>query len=225
MIERVGGLLRLSDERGPLFTCEGEHELGVVRWMEDRARGLAVLKAVEAPTGLFPPLTWRCDVKVCGLNGTTRALKSRGDLVYAGDRMWFHVMNTSPRGSPSLYVNLIEIGVTGALLIVNQSQPTGVELPWGRTHVVGRRRGAPEGIEVSWPRGVDGSRARAVTLLLIASTTPLDLRVMSKNVARPDDSTRSANSAGVEGCLRDPPPFRWDVRRFCYDLHPERQGA
>jgi hypothetical protein len=148
---------------------------GVVRAVEvlARAQALRELEGGEEParTEDWLDVEWG---QV--LSGRERRLRAAGACLHTGARIYVRLHN---RGRARLHVSIFDVGVAGGITLLNTSQPSGVVLRPGRVETLGSRSdGALLGLELEWPAGVPREGERPESLVIIASETPMDLRLL-----------------------------------------------
>jgi hypothetical protein len=137
-------------------------------------------------------------------SGRPMQLPALGSCLRAGDRLFLRLRN---RGGSRLHVSVFDVGVSGAVTLLNTSQPSGWVMRPGAEELLGARHdGVWEGLELQWPSAVPRDGARPESLVFIASDGPVDLRMLETS------SNRGAWSA--------PPPLKYAVKRIGFWLDP-----
>ena len=179
-----------------------------------------------AREGLAPPtMEWGL-VK----NGERHPFDSPASLCQ-GDSFYVRICNTA---KVEMYVSIFDIGVSGKISLLSSSHPSGVYLPCGEEYVLGEDEfGILEGIPVYWPDTVPQDAPRKESLMLIASDSPQDLRVLESDGTgrhRGEDTSRLQQMIAhvTEGGIRDAKPpsvsLRYNVRWIDFQLAPDMQG-
>ncbi len=220
-VDRFGTMMQLADADGPLSPPRPIQPFGAIDmadWLSAIARADRTYSVI-AEQGQRPLLAVQTEIVVAQQNSEQQRLRPQGDVVVEGSRMWFSLRNTAKRGGLTVFVNLLEFGVSKTLQIVNQSQPAGIELSPNREVTLGNRLGMPKGLQVAWPTSVTREHMRAVTIAVVMSTQPLDLRGMCSS------QTRSIFESGVRGEGSAQPPkaqqMVWNATCFTYFLEPK----
>jgi hypothetical protein len=95
-----------------------------------------------------------------------------GERLYVGERISVSLTNS---GNVDLYVGLLDIDTAYQVIPLNSDEPSGWRLQPGATKVVGTEKG----VALKWDDGVPKDGERPETLLVIASTEPVDLRPLA----------------------------------------------
>jgi hypothetical protein len=155
--------------------------LEVVRALELLARAQA-LRELEPADDSNQLLDW-LEVewgRVAG--GREVRLPTAGACLREGERLYVRFRN---RGPSRLYVSIFDVGIGGRITLMNTSQPSGLVLGRGRTEVLGARPdGSLVGLELEWPAAVPREGERPESFVVIASETPVDLRLLETSVPR-----------------------------------------
>jgi hypothetical protein len=96
-----------------------------------------------------------------------------GEVLHPGDRVFFEVRNQAPAGGPSVFVNVFDVGLSSKITLMNTSEPSGIELPAGKSYVFGKNpvSGAP-GLQLTWPKMLPAGGQRPETIIAIFSDRP-----------------------------------------------------
>lgn len=188
----------------PEGIAEGVHRLEILamaqemRSMEDGA-GESFLEArLELEWGLVR-------------DGMARPASPVGALLREGERVYIRLRN--PCRVP-LFASVFDVGVSGQIALLSQSQPSGINLRPGETEVLGRRfTGRWEGLLLVWPEDVPRTGARLETVVVVVSDTPQDLR------ARETQGTRALAQAPFERA------GAYAVQRFSFWLSPSASST
>jgi hypothetical protein len=99
--------------------------------------------------------------------------------VREGDRIYVRVRNG---GAATVWVSIIDIGLTGKITILTKGAPGGWECRHGESYTFGedRRQGVITGARLTWPTGFDPAHARPETLLVVVTSAPQDLRALEQ---------------------------------------------
>ncbi len=101
-------------------------------------------------------------------------LAPAGEALFTGDRICLDVDNRSER---TLWVNILDIGVSYQVARMTRSAHEGIELVAGARYTLGRdTRGRAVGIRLSWSDVVPRDGPRLESLLVIVTGRPLDVR-------------------------------------------------
>ena len=153
----------------------------VVRAVELQARAQALLELESASAGErledWLDIEWG---RV--LIGRASRLPTAGACLHVGERIYLRLRN---RGRVRLHVSVFDVGIGGGITLLNTSQPSGLVLGPERLETLGfRPDGTPVGLELEWPAAVPREGARPESLVIIASDTPVDLRLLETSGTR-----------------------------------------
>jgi len=228
-----GGLLGVENEIGVPVTTPVASPLRAVKLLENmaRARALRGLESGRGPYALDQPfdLEWGRAV-----NGVKAPLAGEDAVIHQGDRIFAEVVN---RGRKRLYVNIIDIGATYNIVVLNRSQLSGVPIEPGEAYCLGRRAyGGLRGCCIGWPQAApaDGV-ARPETLVVIVSDQPQDLTMVETGFAHRDfglsslqrlmGSVQSAAKRDIMLEEAETADVRFALRFVEFDLHPDPRPA
>jgi hypothetical protein len=193
------GTLSVRDRIGPLHPPRAGEGLGVVQVAED-LKILAQASQLRRLVGT-PWCAFRADVDVeWGLvvDGERRPLDS-GVVVHHGEKIYVRVHN---RSSTTVYVSMVDIGVSGKIAVLTKGAPSGWEVPQGESYTFGedRRAGVLTGSTVKWPEGLDAAFGRPETILVVVTSDPQDLRPLEQpGLVR--DRTRGAVASPLQDMI------------------------
>ncbi|MFI5707056.1 caspase domain-containing protein [Kribbella sp. NPDC051620] len=129
-------------------------------------------------------------------DGQEERLPRAGALLFAdGDeRVFFRLRNN---GDQARFVSLIDIGVASGIAVLNKSDLSGVRLAPGASYTYGWNDDLRqlEGVEMTWPGGVETTVARPETVLALISDGPVDVGVLQQRGVR-DAGRRDRGVAG-----------------------------
>ncbi|MGI5244965.1 caspase family protein [Dactylosporangium sp. CA-139066] len=169
------GRLTLHDRLGPLHPprlANGDGIGDLLRSLKVLGQATHLRGLVQSPSGaLHAPVTIEWGLVEAG---QARPLEPAGETVAAGGRIYVTVRN---KGLETVYVSLLDIGVSGGITVLTRSSPAGRELSSGETYTFGRDERSNEllGAGLSWPRGLEPRHARDETLLVVVTSDRLDL--------------------------------------------------
>jgi hypothetical protein len=108
-----------------------------------------------------------------------------GALVHAhpDERIFFRLRND---GDDTVYVSLIDIGISSRISVLTAADPEGVRLAAGESYPFGWNEDAGRltGVEVTWPESVDKTFARPETVMVIISDGCVDVSVLQQQGVR-----------------------------------------
>jgi hypothetical protein len=105
------------------------------------------------------------------------------DSVIEDDRVYIKLVNN---GSEAIHVWVFDINVVGRIARVSKSSPKGIDLPPGRHEVLGLRWPGPVyGLPVSWPKAMPRTQPLEETLLLLLTSSPVDLNHLADSLDQP----------------------------------------
>lgn len=110
-------------------------------------------------------------------------LRSGGAVLHEGERVYVRVRN---EGRQSVYVSLVDIGVSARIALLTNFSPSGVRLSPGEEYVLGfdDLDGRLVGVPLIWPTGVPRSGSRLETILAIVTSAPQDVGLLQQEGIR-----------------------------------------
>lgn len=167
----------IHDSAGPLHeprTAVSSVVADLTRFARARA-----LRSLTEPVGLA--LGEPVEIRFGRVSeGTTTALPLSGATVHSGQSLCVEVRNRSR--SSTVYVSLLDVGVSGQISSLYPSSPSGLRLDPGVSYVFGtddHTRALP-GMEVSWPESVPATGPRDETIVVLVTTEPTDTRLLEQ---------------------------------------------
>lgn len=116
-------------------------------------------------------------------DGCTKSLRAQDARVDAGARLYLSARSHDPL---RLYLNLLLVDLDGAIRHLHPADPEGIELCAGQTYTLGLDLvGQLHGHPIVWPDPLPTEDPRALTMLVVLSDLPLDLRPLESTVQRP----------------------------------------
>lgn len=222
-VDGAGGLV-ITDRYGPLRSArqaDGDGVALVVRDLTRLARAHALRTLADRQlAALDTPLTVEF-----GLAGG-RPLPSTGAVLYAGQPIYVRIRND---GNDTVYVSLMDIGVASAITLLTPASPGGQRLGAGEEFVFGRNEitGDVPGVALTWPTELPTATPRPESVLVLATSAPVDTRVLEQQGVRGLGSPLERVLAQLRtGQPRDltPPttgrPVRFAVHTIDFDLVP-----
>jgi hypothetical protein len=222
--------LTVRDEFGPLHAPRPADTTGirlVVRDLTRLARARALRCLTEEPEEALPtPVSVEFGQVE---DGQARPLSTSGAVLYVDQPIYLRVRNEGP---DKVYVSLLDIGVAARISLLNPSSPGGVRLDPGREYVFGRNdlTGALPGVTLSWPADLVRGQPRPETIVVLATSEPVDTRVLEQQGVRTAGPRAGSKLAGFfeqlsTGGPRDlsptlGPTVRFVVRTIDFDLMP-----
>jgi len=193
-----------------------------------RAQALRALPSGEGAYALTEPfeLSWGRVV-----DGRQSPLADCGAEIWPGERIYVQFHNRSER---RLYVNIVDIGVSARIYILNRGQLSGMETAPGEVYCLGRQGKAMTGLPMAWPRSVPPLRPSLETLLVVVSDRPQDLTTLEAEGVQRQAHGASTLQARINqiqwaGARSAPSPTRADVRyavrAIDFLLHPKAGGS
>lgn len=227
---RIGesGALTVHDRIGPLHAPRAADAPGIAQVVQDLKRlaqaHLLRRLAEEPGRGLAGPLEVEFGTVRDGLPWPA----TPGRPLYLDEPIYVKVRNGGP---DAVYVSLLDIGVAARIALLNTSSASGVRLEPGREHVFGgnERTGELPGAMLAWPDGLDRGAPRPETIVVLATSDPVDVRVFEQQGLRATPRGRSSLVAFLDqlgtGLSRDvvPPAAggpRFTVRTVDFELVP-----
>jgi hypothetical protein len=176
----------------------------------------AALDAAREPGAARSPGGWQVRAYVTDPEGKEPRTLEAGERLRVGSRIYVELTNPT-RGAPTLYVNVLDRGVSGRIEVVNQSEPAGVQLPATEVRWVGRRPNTNSpGMRLAWPRIVPAGAPGHEELVVVVSDRPLDLRSLREGpkVAREPEGQRRGEARADELGM----PLAYAVTRVGFEL-------
>jgi hypothetical protein len=117
------------------------------------------------------------------------------DSVIEDDRVYIELVNN---GTETVYVWVFDINAVGRIARVSRSSPKGIELPPGRHEVLGLRWPGPVlyGLPVSRPKALPRTQPLEETLVLLLTSSPVDLFHLADSVDQPPSGRTSLSKLG-----------------------------
>ncbi|NUT95365.1 MAG: caspase family protein [Saccharothrix sp.] len=159
-------------------------------------------------------------------DGVAVPLPRSGAVVHSGQAISVEVRN---EGTSTVYVSLLDIGVSHQISVLNPSSPSGVRLDAGRSYTFGGHdhTGRLAGLAVSWPHSVPAATPRPETIMVLVSAEPTDTRVLEQSGVRSggwsrlERYLRQLATAGIrETAPEAARPVRFAVHTIDFDLVP-----
>ena len=157
-------------------------------------------------------------------------LPPSGTMLHVGEPIYVRLRNDSER---TLYFFVFDLGVAGAVTLITARDPGGLRLGPEQEYILGERdRGTLEGSPLLWPDAVPTSDPRTESMLVIVTTAPQDLSVLTHEgagtvVARGQTplSRALADAMGAAATRDwravDEPSAKYAVKRLDWALSPE----
>jgi hypothetical protein len=115
--------------------------------------------------------------------GTGGPLPADQPVLHVGDRLWIRVRNDADQTggiagrTGRVYANVLDLGVSGRLSVLNSTEPSGIELLPGQEQAIGAEPGGREpGLPLTWPSELPADILRFETVMAVFSDHPHDLR-------------------------------------------------
>ncbi|MEU0878641.1 caspase family protein [Lentzea sp. NPDC005914] len=225
--------LTVHDDLGPLHAPRTQDAAGTTELVSDLTRlGRAhALKRLTEPAGLA--LTTPVSIAFSRVvRGVTTRLPLSGATIHSGQSICVEVRND---GHDTVYVSLLDIGVSAKISVLHTASPFGVRLDPGVKYVFGADdmfAGLP-GLRVGWPDTVPGGGPRQETILVLVTEEPTETRMLEQRGfrgCRADDPSQLEHHLSLLGLSPDhkrditPPigrPVRFAVHSIDFDLAPD----
>jgi hypothetical protein len=152
--------------------------------------------------------------------GDTQPLPPSGARLHCGTPIYLRFHNESDR---DLYFFAFDLGVAAAVTLLTAADPSGLRVPPSQEYLFGARDGVLRGSVLTWPVGVPAADPRPETVLIIVTSAPQDLGVLTIGGAGASRGAWSLQRAltGVVGRGAPPvigPPARYAVVRLDWQL-------
>lgn len=178
------GRFTVHDRVGPLHDPRPAGSAGVAQVVVDLerlARATALRDLAEDPQYLLEePVT----VEWGRVTSTgAEPLRTSGEVLHEGDLVYVRVRND---GQQTVYVSLVDIGVSARIAVPTDFSPSGVRLSPGEEYVLGFDDfdGRLIGVPLAWPPGVVPTAARLETIRAIITSAPLDVGLLQQEGIR-----------------------------------------
>jgi hypothetical protein len=196
----VGTELALRDDAGPLTEPKSADPSGIRRVVANAA----LLAKAAALRDFTPGPAFALHEAFTMEWGKVRAgkpepLPESGGMVFAGDKAYVRLRNDSSR---DLFFFEFSLAVDGAVILIDDANPSGLRLEPGEEEVLGELDGGDlEGIPIGWPDGVPKGQPRPESLLFLVTASAEDLSSLAQAGAR--DPAVAAKVTPVIERLRD----------------------
>ncbi|WP_212840422.1 caspase family protein [Catellatospora sp. IY07-71] len=219
------GALTVHDRIGPLHLAARADAPGIARVVQDLkrlAQAQMLRRLAEEPGGgLAAPL----EVEFGVVRSGTAHPAAPDRPLYLDEPVYVKVRNGGP---DVVWVSLLDIGVAARIALLNTSSPSGVRLVPGGEFVLGRddRTGELPGARLEWPEGLDRGGPRPETIVVLATSKPVDMRVIEQHgLARGGSALEGFLDQLRTGLSRDvvpptPSGLRFAVRTIDFELVP-----
>ncbi len=224
------GALTVHDRVGPLHPASPPDAPGIARVVQDLKRlaqaHLLRRLAEEPGGGLATPL----EIEFGVVRGGTAHPATPDRPLYLDEPIYVKVRNGGP---DVVWVSLLDIGVAARITLLNTSSPSGVRVEPGGEYVFGRddRTGELPGARLEWPAGLDRGSPRPETIVVLATSEPVDMRVLEQRGLVRDAARRGGSSlenfldqlrTGLSRDVVPPAPsgLRFAVRTIDFELVP-----
>ncbi|TCO52927.1 caspase family protein [Actinocrispum wychmicini] len=170
--------LTIHDAIGPLHAPHTDQAV-VVAGLKRLARARALRCLTEEPgLALTTPVSIRFG-RVAG--GKAVPMPRSGGVVHSGQSICVTVRNESEIAE-TVYVSLLDVGVSGQISVLNPSSPSGMRLAAGKEYVFGGNdfTGKLPGMAVSWPASMPADVARPETIVVLVSSEPTETHVLTQ---------------------------------------------
>jgi hypothetical protein len=184
VVESAGGALTVHDRIGPLHRPRlpgpetGEQVVADL----SRIAKATILRGIreESRATFDPPVTLEWG-RVRG--GRAEPLPAAGGTVHTGDLVYFRIRNDARR---QLYVSLVDIGVSYRIAVLTDLDPAGVRIGGGSEYVFGGDDWSDRlnGVQLTWPEGLDPGSARPETVLALITSEPQDVSPLQQRGVR-----------------------------------------
>lgn len=207
----------------PLYRSARPADVAGAGRLRRELAGLATslrLRSLDATDELPAPVSF-------AVAGPDRAVVDDA-VLHVGDRLQIRLGN-SPEAPRPVYANVLDLGVGGAIGLLNTAEPAGMALLPGETRALGAGpEGHTPGIPLYWPPAVPDDTARFETVVAIFSDQPQDLRNLDQ-----DGITERGNHSRLARLLRSDQrdlapttsPTRYTIRRITILLCPGRPAC
>lgn len=94
-------------------------------------------------------------------------------VIIEGQRVYIEVWNG---GDTTFFVSVFDVNAAGGIVLISQSEPTGIELTPRKANTLGMRYGNLNGLKISWPKNVPKAVSIEETLIFVITSAKVDLR-------------------------------------------------
>lgn len=228
-VEAGGDGLTVIDEIGPLHAPRPGDAAGIRQVLRDLTR-LAQARALRCLSeDQEQALATAVTVEFGQVeNGQPQPRSASGEVLYVDQPVYVRIRND---GSDPVYVSLLDVGVAAQISLLNPASAGGERLVPGQEYVFGRNdlTGACPGVTLSWPDGLDRGQPRPETIVVLATSAPVDARVLEQQGIRARTGPRSKlehffdqlNGSGLRDLVPTfGPTVRFAVQTIDFDLVP-----
>lgn len=223
-VEVAGAVVSVSDQFGLLQAMEDVDPGTVVAALNRLARA-ATLRRLESGSGpefLAEPF----EVEVGEILAGAPAPGSGTLAVSVGGRLYVRLTN---RSRHRLYFFAFDVGISGRITLLTNTDPSGIALDRDETHVVGEDELTRlVGLALHWPPSVPDEGPRPESLLVIVTSRPVDLSGLQQEGLGTGRGGRSqletlldqVAAGGRRELTPGSTPVRYAVRRTDLLLYP-----
>lgn len=200
----------------------------VVTDLERLARATALRQLTEDPRCLLSePITVEWGRVT---DAGAEPLAPSGSVLHEGERVYVRVRN---EGQRTVYVSLVDIGLSARIAVLTNFSPSGVRLSPGEEYVLGfdDLDGRLVGVPLIWPDTLLRSGSRLETILAIVTSAPQDVGLLQQEGVRGyergfgrsplEDLLAQVALGTVRDLGQDPgPSVRYAVRTIDFLLAP-----
>lgn len=98
--------------------------------------------------------------------------------VFVKDKLYIRLRNND---AGRRYFYVFDVGISGALTLVSNADPSGIALDEGRDRVIGAdAMGGLHGLELSWPEGIPDTDPRSETIVVVVTSQRQDLSIIQQ---------------------------------------------
>ncbi|KAK3317362.1 caspase domain-containing protein [Cercophora scortea] len=135
-----------------------------------------------------------------GLNDGRIIRQDGSDFLTDHDRAYISLTNRAAGGPEStIYVSVFDINVAGEIFLICHSYPKGIDLPPQRNYVLGEDAELHllDGLRMSWPDSVSREQPVSEELVLVITSSPVDLSALSSGDSPGDQERRNARRSAL----------------------------
>lgn len=193
--QHEGNKILMRNSRGTLFSLqEAASDTTSLQNLVDAAvlsaENLALAQNILTCQGGIggEALEYNVDIKF-GLvsEGREAEISTTNAAILEGQRIFISLHN---KGDTTIFLSVFDVNAAGDIALVSRSCPRGIELTRNKRHTLGELYGRLIGLKLSWPKNVPKSEPVEETLVLVLTTSAVDLRPLTDQRLPNSESSR-----------------------------------
>ena len=119
--------------------------------------------------------------------GREAEISTTNAAILDGQRIFISLHN---KGDTTIFLSVFDVNAAGDIALVSKSCPRGIELTRNKRHTLGELYGRLIGLKLSWPKNVPKSESIEETLVLVLTSSAVDLRPLTDQRLPNSESSR-----------------------------------